>query len=127
VQGAARQHGGRAVKLLGDGVMFHFPDPPGALRCSLELVERAPSEGLPPAHVGVHAGAVVYREGDYFGRTVNVAARVAAKAGPHQVLVTEDVLRTVPDGEAAYTSLGPVELKGVAAPVTLYHATRTGS
>ena len=78
----SRRRGGRAVKYLGDGVMFHFSDPGEAVLCSLDLVEQAPAASMPPAHVGVHAGPVVLRDGDYFGRTVNLAARIAAKAGP---------------------------------------------
>ena len=52
------------VKLLGDGVMFHFADPAGAVRSCLDMVDAAPRQGLPPAHVGVHAGPVVFRDGD---------------------------------------------------------------
>src|SRR5207237_3170557 len=44
-------HRGRPVKWLGDGVMFHFRDPEGAVSASLEMVEQLPAEGLPPAHV----------------------------------------------------------------------------
>src|SRR4051794_26872788 len=66
VQDSSRAHGGHPVKLLGDGVMFHFRDAASAVACALELVERAPAEGLPPAHVGVSVGPVVLRDGDYF-------------------------------------------------------------
>jgi adenylate cyclase len=121
VQDASLPHGGQPVKLLGDGVMFHFPRAASAVRCALELVERAPAEGLPPAHVGVSSGPVVFRDGDYFGRTVNIAARVADRAGPHQVLVTEDVVRAVGD-EATFVAVGTFELKGVAEPLTLHRA-----
>jgi len=123
VQDASRPHGGRPVKLLGDGVMFHFPGAAAAVECALELVERAPAEGLPPAHVGVSVGPVVVRDGDYFGRTVNVAARVADKAGPYEVFVTEEVVATA--GTAArFTAVGEFELKGLAEPLTLHRAER---
>jgi class 3 adenylate cyclase len=123
VQDASRPHGGRPVKLLGDGVMFHFPDASAAVECALELVERAPDEGLPPAHVGVSVGPVVFRDGDYFGRTVNIAARVADRAGPHEVFVTDEVV-AASAGAARFTPAGEFELKGVARPLTLHRAER---
>ena len=122
VQVASRSHDGAPVKFLGDGVMFHFQDPASAVRCSLELVRLAPQQGLPPAHVGVNVGPVVFRDGDFFGRTVNVAARVADRAGPHEVLVTDDVVRAIPDDVVRFRPIGPVELKGLAEPLALHLA-----
>ena len=55
------------------------------------MVGQVPEAGLPPAHVGVAAGPVVVQGGDYFGRTVNLASRVAARADAGQVLVTAPV------------------------------------
>jgi adenylate cyclase len=120
----AHRYGGRPVKLLGDGVMFHFPDPAQAVRCGLELVDRLPRVGLPPARVGLHSGPVVFQHGDYFGRTVNVAARITEYARPGEVLVSDAV---VADGAQAarYQRVGPVSLKGLTAPITLYTAART--
>jgi class 3 adenylate cyclase len=74
VERSSQEHGGRPVKWLGDGVMFYFREPGGAVLAALEMVEGAARHDLPPAHVGVHAGPVVFQEGDYFGRTVNRAA-----------------------------------------------------
>jgi class 3 adenylate cyclase len=124
VQDASTPHGGRPVKLLGDGVMFHFREPAAAVECALELVERAPEEGLPPAHVGVSVGPVVVRDGDYFGRTVNVAARVADRAGPHEVFVTAEVVAAAGDS-ARFTEVGAFELKGLAEPLVLHRAERS--
>jgi class 3 adenylate cyclase/DNA-binding transcriptional MerR regulator len=120
----AHGHGGRPVKLLGDGVMFHFPDPPEGVRCGLELVDRIPAAGLPPARVGLHSGPVVFQDGDYFGRTVNVAARIGDYARPGEVLVSEDVAAADGSGTVRYDELGPVSLKGLAKPITLYLAAR---
>jgi hypothetical protein len=53
---SAREHGGVPVKWLGDGVMVHYRKPAGAVRSALQLVEKIPEAGLPPAHVGVAAG-----------------------------------------------------------------------
>jgi len=124
VQSHSATYGGKPVKWLGDGVMFHFSDPARAVMCSLDLVDRTPAAGLPPAHVGVHAGPVVFRDGDYFGRTVNIASRISGKAGPGEVLVSGDVVSaSQPDG-VEFQQIGPVELKGLSHPVTLYRVTR---
>ena len=67
--------GGRPVKWLGDGVMVYFRDPGFGVVAALELVDGVASAGLPPAHVGLHAGPVLFQQGDYYGRTVNLASR----------------------------------------------------
>ncbi len=126
VQREAQRRGGRPVKWLGDGVMFHFPDPGQAVMCGVEMVEQAPAAGLPQAHVGVNAGPVVFRDGDYFGRTVNVASRIASRAGPSEVLVSQDVVEAASADGISFREVGPVELKGVARPVVLHRAERTG-
>jgi adenylate cyclase len=107
--------------------MFHFPDPAQAVLCGVEMVEQAPASGLPQAHVGVNAGPVVFRDGDYFGRTVNLAARIAGRAGPSEVLVSQDVVDLAGTEGLRYEEVGPVELKGVARPVVLHRALRDGS
>jgi class 3 adenylate cyclase/DNA-binding transcriptional MerR regulator len=122
VHDLAQQHGGRPVKLLGDGVMFHFPDPPLGVRCGLELVDRIPEAGLPRARVGLHSGPVVFQNGDYFGRTVNIAARIGDHARPGEVLVSEDVATAGAAEGVRYEKVGPVSLKGVVTPITLYDA-----
>jgi adenylate cyclase len=104
--------------------MLHFDRPFDAVRAALVMVERAPGVGLPPAHVGIHAGPVVFQDADYYGRTVNVAARVASHAGPTQVLVTDPVKDLTPDEEVSFRPLGPVSLKGVSEPVSLHEARR---
>ena len=121
VRKTAMQHGGRLVKMLGDGAMFHFTDPLAAIRCGLELVEQAPAAGLPPARVGVNAGPLIQRDGDFFGRTVNVAARVADYARPNEVLATADAVRGISSG-LEFLEIGGVSLRGVADPVELYAA-----
>jgi adenylate cyclase len=124
VQGESQRRGGRPVKWLGDGVMFHFPDPGQAVLCSLDMVEKAPAAGMPPAHIGVNAGPVVFRDGDYFGRTVNVASRIAGRAGPGEVLVSEAAVDLSSTAGARFEPLGPMELKGVARPVEVFRAAR---
>jgi adenylate cyclase len=82
VQRSAERHGGKVVKWLGDGVMFHFRNADDAVIAALEMRDAVPSAGLPPAHIGVHTGPVVFQGGDYFGRTVNIAARITDCARP---------------------------------------------
>jgi len=119
------EHRGDVVKMLGDGVHFHFRDPGDAVRASLDIVDAVGPRGLPPAHVGVNAGPMIYDEGDYFGRTVNIAARIAAKASAGQVFMGEDLVRAVEPAGFRVEEVGPFELKGIARPVTIYAAHRT--
>jgi adenylate cyclase len=124
VDRSARAHGGVPVKWLGDGVMVHYRTPAGAVGSALELVEQLPEAGLPPAHVGVAAGPVVVQGGDYFGRTVNLAARIAARAGAGQVLASQGVAAPDPPAGVRFLELGDLELKGFARPVRLLEARR---
>jgi adenylate cyclase len=121
---ASREHGGVPVKRLGDGVMVHFREPAGGVLSALELVEQLPEAGLPPAHVGVAAGPVVVQGGDYFGRTVNLAARIAAQATAGQVLVSQSVAESAPPEGVTFVALGELRLKGFARPVRLLEACR---
>jgi adenylate cyclase len=124
VQRPAERHGGKVVKWLGDGVMFHFREPTGGVVAALEMVDAITAAGLPPAHVGLDTGPVVFQGGDYFGRTVNLAARIGEQAAPGQVLVTQEIVdRVVPDG-VAFEPVGAVELKGVSEPVLLHSVIR---
>lgn len=118
----AARHRGSIVKLLGDGVLLHFPDPGDAVRASLDVVRQAPSQGLPAAHIGVNAGPMLYDQGDYFGRTINLASRIASAAGAGQVYVGESVVGAVPQEGFTLSSLGGFDLKGFGEPVALYQA-----
>jgi adenylate cyclase len=124
VRRSAQEHGGTPVKWLGDGVMFYFPEPGDAVLAAVEMVEVVGSHGLPPAHVGIHAGPVVFQEGDYFGRTVNMAARIAEYARPGEVLVSQEVVDAADAAPVSFVEIGPVELKGVPGTLRLYSARR---
>jgi adenylate cyclase len=124
VQRPSDRHGGKVVKWLGDGVMFHFREPAGAVVAALEMLEAISIADLPPAHVGLHAGPVVFQGGDYFGRTVNIAARIADHAGSGQVLVSQEVVNSTDQRDVAFTAIGSVALKGVSQPVELFSARR---
>lgn len=122
VKGIARRRGGSPIRWLGDGGMFHFRDPAGAVEAGLDMVEQAPAIGLPPAHIGIHAGPVIFQDGDVYGRTVNLASRLASVAQAGEVVVSEEVARRA-EG-VAFGDLGPVTLKGISEPMRLFRAAR---
>jgi adenylate cyclase len=124
VQRTSAQHGGKPVKWLGDGVMFYFREPGRGVLAALEMVEAAADANLPPAHVGIDAGPVLFQEGDYFGRTVNVAARIADYARQGEVVVSQEVVDASSGAGVSFTAIGPVELKGLSAAVQLHIAHR---
>ncbi len=96
---------------------------PGVL-AALDMVEGVATEALPPAHVGIHAGPVIFQEGDYFGRTVNIAARIVEYARPGEVLVSQEVMDAAGGTLVRFTEIGPVELKGVSSTLPLHSAHR---
>ena len=122
VDRSSREHGGVPVKWLGDGVMVHFRDPAGAVLAALQMVAQLPEAGLPPAHVGVAAGPVVVQGGDFFGRTVNLAARIAGHAGARQVLVSQSVVESASPTGVSFVAVEEVQLKGFARPVRVLEA-----
>ena len=81
VRRVSTRFGGKPTKWLGDGVMLYYPEPGSGVVAALEISESLVRAGLPPVHVGLHAGPVLFQEGDYYGRTVNLASRIADYAG----------------------------------------------
>src|SRR5512132_1406829 len=122
VQRSSVQHGGKPIKWLGDGVMFYFRDPAPGVRAALEMVDGLAAAGLPPAHVGLHTGQVLFQGGDYFGQTVNLTARIADYARPGEVLVSQAVADVSQEKGIAFGDIGSVELKGVSGTVHLLRA-----
>jgi adenylate cyclase len=122
VQRSSVQHGGKPIKWLGDGVMFYFGDPGPGVRAALQMVDALAAAGLPPAHVGLHASPVLFQEGDYFGQTVNLTARIADYARPGEVLVTQAVADASRENGITFGDIGLVELKGVSDTVHLLRA-----
>ena len=118
VNRSSREHGGVPVKWLGDGVMVHYREPAGAVLAALQMVEQLPAAGLPPAHVGVAAGPVVVQGGDYFGRTVNLAARIRRPDAETRVraLVSQSEVESGarPQGASLLVELGrELRLEGI--------------
>jgi adenylate cyclase len=126
VQRSSSKHDGRPVKWLGDGVMIWFRDPGPGVIAALDMVDGVKEAGLPPAHVGLHAGPVIFQEGDYYGQTVNLASRIADYARPGEVLVSQEVVNASADVGASFTEIGPVEFKGVSGTIHL-HSARLGA
>ncbi len=127
VQRTSVKFSGRAVKWLGDGVMLHFPIPVNGVEAALEMVDAVVEAGLPPAHVGLHAGPVIFQEGDYYGQTVNLASRIANHAKAGEVIVSQAVVDASGGAGITFQEIGPVELKGVSGAVRLHVATRDSS
>jgi adenylate cyclase len=125
VRRVAVEHGGRPVKWLGDGVMLLFPEPGDGVLAALELIGAVEDAGLPRAHIGLHAGAVIRQEGDYYGQTVNVASRIGEFARPGEVLVSRAVVETSDGRGLGFDSIGPIQLKGVSGSTDLFAARRT--
>jgi adenylate cyclase len=121
---SASRNGGRPVKWLGDGVMIYFEHPGPGVAAALEMVEEIPAAGLPPAHVGIETGPIVMQDGDYFGRTVNIAARIAGRAAAGEVLVSDAVVGLTSEPGIGFEAVGDVELKGIAEPMRLHRAHR---
>jgi class 3 adenylate cyclase len=124
VEDISRRYGGTPIRWLGDGGMFHFKEPAAAVLSGLDMVESAPRAGLPPMHIGIHTGPVIFQDGDVYGRTVNLASRIASHAGAGQVLASEETMRRSPDEEVLFQPVGAVTLKGIEKPVPLYQAMR---
>ena len=111
----------RLVKSLGDAVMVRFEDAHDALLCGLRISARVlPDADDPPVRVGIHYGPAVECDGDYFGSAVNVAARVAALAGPGEVLVTSALLAAASSLDLPLGDRGAPPLRNIAEPVALY-------
>jgi adenylate cyclase len=122
VQRGSVRYGGKPIKWLGDGVMCYFDHPGRGVRSALEMVEELPAAGLPPVHVGLSCGPVLFQEGDYFGATVNLSSRVADYARPGEVLVTRSVADSSEEDGIGFHDIGPVDLKGVEGSVHLLRA-----
>src|SRR5439155_308829 len=114
----------RIIKTIGDEVMVVGNDVGSLTDWAVGF------QGLygqrPQPRIGVHYGETVYRDGDYYGREVNLAARVAARAAGGEVLVTRSVVeQSGPHLE--FDLIGEVRLKGFSEPTELFLARLPGA
>lgn len=121
-----RGQGGRIVKLLGDGVLVRFDDASSAAEGALDLLVALPSSGLPSAHAGLAAGPLIVRDGDVFGRTVNLAARVADATPDGHVYATAAVIPRLDPDRFRSTPANEADLPGIGR-VALVDISRAGS
>ena len=113
----------RVVKTIGDEVMVVSSDPAALVDWAVGFQLLTDEEPRP--RIGVHVGEVVYRDGDYFGREVNLAARVAARAATGEVLATSAIVAGA-GPNLDFTLLGEVRLKGFSEPTELFSAELAG-
>jgi adenylate cyclase len=111
----------RVVKTIGDEVMIVGQDPDALVDWAVGFV--GIFDERPEPRIGIHYGSTVYRDGDYFGREVNLASRVVARARGGEILVTDSVVEAVDDAShLRFETIGEVKLKGFAAPRQLCRA-----
>jgi adenylate cyclase len=116
----------RVIKTLGDEVMVVGPDAGGLVRWAVGLTA-AGAPGDPPPRIGMHYGDALYRDGDYYGREINRAARVVARAGGGEVLVTRPVVDVAAGFDGVrFERIGEVGLKGFSEPTELFIASAAG-
>jgi len=111
---AVATHRGRVVKLLGDGVLMHFPDVVEAVEAALDLMDRLAASDLPLGHVGITRGPIVARDGDIFGRTVNLAARISDVTPSGELYIPASIGHAL-TGRFVVTPAGTATLQGVGA------------
>jgi adenylate cyclase len=114
VRELAAEEGCNVVKSMGDAVMVHSGDCRVALRLACRILDLSRLDGYPPIRIGLDSGPAERREGDWYGSTVNVAARVADAATPGELLMT-DRARTAAAGAESVRliSRGVRQLKGL--------------
>ncbi len=116
----------RVIKTLGDEVMVVGPDPAALTAWAVEL-QGDVDPGEPPPRIGIHYGQALYRDGDYFGRDVNQAARVVARAGGGEVLVTRPVVELADGTDGLhFARIGEIQLKGFSEPTELFTVAARG-
>jgi len=116
--GIAVRHGGTFVKQLGDGVMLAFDEAQVAASAAIALRVEAATTKLPELHIGIAAGPVIERDGDFFGRTVILASRLSSVAGPGEIVLDPTAAAGLRSHDPA--PLGEHSLKGIARPVEIF-------
>jgi class 3 adenylate cyclase len=112
VRAALRRHRGREVDTAGDGVLAAFDEPEPALRCAWEIVEEVQALGI-DLRAGLHVGQAELIDGKIGGLVIHTGARIAALAGPAEVLVSSTLTELVPGSGFRFEDRGIHTLKGV--------------
>jgi adenylate cyclase len=117
-------HQAEQVKAIGDGLMLRCDEPEAAIRLGLRLVDDLADEaGVPPVRVGIHTGPAVANDGDWYGRAVNVAARLCAVAPGGEVMVSESSRGAAAEMSGVDWSERELHwLRNVADPIATYRA-----
>lgn len=110
---------GHVVKMLGDGFMLSYTEPAAAVASFIRIAGRIRAEGPLAIHASAHHGVALYREGDYFGRCVNLAARLLALAGRDELIASQVVVQATAD-RYAWEPLGAAHLRGASEPVAIH-------
>ncbi|WP_210546423.1 adenylate/guanylate cyclase domain-containing protein [Rhodoferax sp. PAMC 29310] len=121
-------HGGRVVKILGDGVLALFENNHQGISAVIEiqrsrLKQLAHPSGASrmPIRIGVATGEVELVDGDCYGDAVNVAARLSDMSGPQQIWASSQSLQDVPQRSGVhFRTLGPISIRGRAESCTVY-------
>ncbi len=119
-------HGGRVVKMLGDGVLAVFADPAAAVGAVVDLARRHHEQAGQTAHpmdlrVGMAHGELVEVDRDTYGDAVNVASRLCERAGAREILADAGAVDAAgPVAGAGYVRIGSLELRGRAEPLVVY-------
>lgn len=113
------QSGGRIVKGIGDAYMLVFGHPEEAVAAGSRIVERAHAVGPPFVHASAHHGVAIYRDGDYFGRAVNLAARLLAVSDGDELVATAEVVDAT-GGRHRWAPRGAVSVRGMSEPVEVF-------
>jgi class 3 adenylate cyclase len=113
------RHGGREVKMTGDGFLALFDAPARAIRCAVSFRDRLRELGV-DVRVGLHAGEVERRGGDVGGIAVHIGSRVAGVAEPGEIVVSSTVKDLVAGSGIGFRDRGARDLKGVPEPWRLF-------
>ncbi|MXN66485.1 hypothetical protein GR183_16335 [Stappia sp. GBMRC 2046] len=122
------RHGGRIVKLMGDGFLLEFPSAVEAVQCAIEWHEAVESFGVERGdpndlafRIGINLGDIVFEDGDIYGDGVNIAARMEKLAEPGGICLSGDVYRQIRGKiDATFDDLGEHTVKNIVDPLQIY-------
>ena len=122
-------HGGRIVKLMGDGLLADFPSTVNAVECAIEIQQAIAGRNIGlvdddrfQLRIGINLGDVIIEGGDIFGDGVNVAARLEALAEPGGVCISAIVHESLGNRVVAdFSDVGEHQVKNISRPIRVYH------